>query len=65
MQDSVVLSNGDSPLTAIATCLLLQASILGAGWLLQGWCPPQPPLQSHHPSQVQAAIGAGSGCQQA
>jgi hypothetical protein len=65
MQDSVVLSNGDSPLTAIATCLLLQASILGAGWLLQGRCPPQPPLQSHHPSQVQAAIGAGSGCQQA
>ncbi len=61
MSESVVLSKGDSQLTAIATCLLLQASILGAGWLLQGWCSPAEPLQGHDLSQAQAGLGNGAG----
>jgi len=61
MLDSVVFSNADPLLTSIATCLLLQASILGAGWLLQGWYLPQEaPLQSHGPSQAQAWTEAGA-----
>jgi hypothetical protein len=35
-RDPVVPNRGESLLASIATCLLLQASILGAGWLLEG-----------------------------
>lgn len=35
-QDPFVPNRGEPLLASIATCLLLQASILGAGWLLEG-----------------------------
>ena len=56
---SVVLNNGEPLLASIATCLLLQASILGTGWLLQGWCVRQEPLQGHDLSSAQPWLGAG------
>ncbi len=55
--DSFVLNNGEPLLASIATCLLLQASILGAGWLLQGWCLRQEPLQGHGASSGPLLLG--------
>ncbi|MEI7665717.1 MAG: hypothetical protein WCI65_06690 [Synechococcaceae cyanobacterium ELA263] len=54
-----MLNNGESLLASIATCLLLQASILGTGWLFQGWCSRQEPLQGHDISSAQPWLGAG------
>ena len=55
LADRVVLPKDDPLLASIATCLLLQASILSAGWLLQGWCARTEPLQGQAatPAQLQ------------
>ena len=57
LADRVVFSKDDPLLASIATCLLLQASILSAGWLLQGWCARTEPLegQAASPAQPQQA----------
>lgn len=53
LADPVVLPKDDPLLASIATCLLLQASILSAGWLLQGWCAKTEPLQGQAASPAQ------------
>ena len=53
LADRVVLPKNDPLLASIATCLLLQASILGTGWLLQGWCARTEPLQGQAASPAQ------------
>jgi hypothetical protein len=53
LDDRIVLPKDDPLLASIATCLLLQASILSAGWLLQGWCARTEPLQGQAASPAQ------------
>ena len=64
-QDPVVPNRGEPLLASIATCLLLQASILGAGWLLEGVSTRQEALRGEalRPRPGLAGNRAGAGVQ--